>query len=271
MSNKIITIALSLWIILISNAFAEQSIANEYRKIFHSGNFYVEFKDNYTNRAIAESDGKRMERTLYSGTKIVMALNPLGALLGGSEAKNPEVMYENGKYYQFIEKNMALMLPEEQINDENLDPRQGWSSIRQKLALPNELSMFFWEDPYRDKSNSIAKPKFIGSSQKLLNNKEYDCDKYVAVIKNIAGNSESKIIYDMVYDNGHLIEVHSYIFENNTEYPINVLKVKKIESVIPKGAFKIANNTKIYAAGVGDIDDLLERPIQVGVIGGSKK
>ena len=49
-------------------------------------------------------------------------------------------------------------------------------------------------------------------------------------------------------------------------YPLNVLEVKKIATDIPNGVFEIEKNTKLYSAGFGDMDDLLERPKQIGVI-----
>lgn len=265
-------IAISLLTIMIANTVsAEQPAANEYRKIFHSGNFYVEFKDNYTTRALSEANGKRMERTIYNGIELAVAFNPLASLFGGGVPKNPDSMYEDGKYYQFLEKNEALVISKDQMDDENLDPRQGWNGIRQKLSLPMELAVFYWDDPYNDKSNALNRPKFFESGKKNVGKKNCDYDRYISTIKSTSSNEETKLVYDAIYEAGKLIEIQSYILKGDKEYPVNVLKVKRIEGEIPKDAFKIEKNTKIYAAGIGDMNDLLEDPVQVGVMRESKK
>lgn len=252
-----------------ATAGAEQSAANEYRTMFRSGNFYVEYKDNYTVRIIGETDGKRMERTKYESSMSWMAmLNPLGMLFGGSGPKHPEVLHKDGKYYQFTEKNKATVCDDSQLNDENLDPRQGWGNISQKLALPAELAVFYWEDPYRQKSAALAAPTEIWSGKKTAEGKEYDCDRYASRLLSASGSDEAQYVYDMLYENGVLKMIQSYVKRGNDEYPINTLSIKKIEGNVPENLFKIPKGTKIYAAGTGDMNDLLEQPAQIGVMEG---
>ena len=87
---------------------AEQSAAREYREIFGSGNFYLEFKDKWGTRILAGKDGTRMERMNYTFEHGTMTwLNPFGAIFGGTGDKNPEVMYRDGKYYHFVAKRKA--------------------------------------------------------------------------------------------------------------------------------------------------------------------
>ena len=195
------------------------------------------------------------EQISYIKMNWVTYFNPLGALFGGSGSKYPEVLYQNGKYYQFIDEDAAIVLPENKLNDENLDPRQGWNLVEKKLAVPNELAVFYWNDPYFKKSKSIA------STKKIINGKEYDCDIYTS---EVSGNV--KIAYEMFYIDGNLVEAHSLIVQNGIAYPINKLQIKKILGEIPNNAFKINKNTKVYSAGIGDMYDLTAQLVQVDTL-----
>lgn len=56
----------------------------------------------------------------------------------------------------------------------------------------------------------------------------------------------------------------SILLANGKEYEINLLVVKKILPSIPSGDFKLSGKEKIHAAGVGDMNDLLENPAYIG-------
>ncbi len=274
MKKQWVSVALGLSIAIGgSPAGAEQPAAETYRQMFRSGTFCVEYKDEYTSRILAEENGQRMERTSYNIPGWVTFLNPLGALFGGSGPKHPEIMYKDGNYYQFTEDNRAIVLSKEHLADENLDPRQGWNGIDQKLALPVELAIFFWKDPYREKTPAIAPPEFVASSRKLVDGKEYDCDRYACAIKRAdgGGDGDAKLLYDALYDEkGQLVEIQSLVLLGGTEYPNNRLRIKRILPEVPKGSFAISKKTKIYAAGNGDMNDLLDQPVQVGQMEGLK-
>ena len=270
MKKQIFATALSLSLMVsLQPVSAEQPAAETYRQIFQSGTFYVEYKDKYTTRIISEKDGQRMERTNYETSLSWMKfLNPLGMLFGGGTPKHPEVLHKDGKYYQFTEDDKATVCTDEQLEEENLNPREGWSTIGQKLALPTELSVFFWTDPYRTQSAALSAPEVTWSGKKTYDGKEYDCDRYTSPIHSAAGDTEANYIYDMLYQNGRLVEIRSYIERNGEGYPINTLEIKKIEGKVPEGLFKIKKNTKVYAAGTGDMNDLLEQPEQIGTLEG---
>lgn len=267
MAKKIFSIPL-LFLILLNVNFcsAEQLAAEDYQKMFRAGNFYVEFKDKWGVRILAGSDGVRLERMRYDfEAGSIALLNPLGMIFGG-ESKNPEVMYKDGKFYNFVEKNKANVCDEKHLYDENLDPRQGWNKIFQKIALPDELAIFFWEDIYSRHTPSVTAPKFAESVKKSFKNKEYDCDRYTCEIKTSTGGDLAELIYDAMYKDGKLFRVESFVLRNGQLYPLNVLEIKKFQAEIPKGTFKIYKNTKLYTAGIGDINDLLEKPVQIGVM-----
>lgn len=242
-------------------ALAEQPAANEYRTIFSSGNFYVEYQDKYISCALGSENGNRMIRTSYNGWG--KALN-----LFGGESKFPEAMYKDGKYYQFRDKKHATVLNETQLADENLDPKQGWNSIKQKLALPDELAVFYWNDPYRTYSKALAAPQFTESVKRTIGKKEYECDKYVSVVKNASGGTDAQLVYFMGYEAGKLAQIETIVIKDEKEYPINRLAIKKLESSIPEKGFSIDGSAEIYAAGIGDMNDLLEQPVKVGTFEG---
>ncbi len=267
MVSKFLIALIALIVLGINNCNAEQSAAETYRKIFRDGNFYVEYKDKWGTRILAGKNGTRVERMRYEFESGAIAmLNPLGMIFGG-EDKNPKIMYRDGKFYNFVEKDKANVCAEKNLQAENLDPRQGWNKISQKLALPDELAIFYWKDKFRWNTPSIVAPTFQKSFTKNIDGKNYDCDRYTCEVKTAAGGDVANLIYDAIYKDGQLFRVESYILRNGNEYPLNILQIKKIQAEIPKGTFKIYKGTKIYAAGTGDINDLLEKPVQIGTLG----
>ena len=211
MKKKIIATAIMLCVA--SPVLAEQPAANEYRTIFSSGNFYVEYQDKYISCALGSQNGNRMIRTSYNGW--AGAFNLFG---GGS--KFPEAMYRDGKYYQFKDKKHATVINENQLTDENLDPKQGWSSIKQKLALPDELAVFYWNDPFRTYSKALPAPQFVETVKRTIGKKEYDCDKYVSDIKNASGGTEAQLVYFMGYEAGKLAQIETIAIIDDKEYQI---------------------------------------------------
>lgn len=262
--NKKILFALSfiLSVINFSSTSAENAKADEYRKILSSGNFYVEYEDKNIKKIVAEENGMRMSRTDLIGRyrAIVSVLNPLGALFSSDNKKYPEFIHCKRKYYRFYDDDYAIMIKEENIDDENLNPAEEWGAINKFLSLPDELAIFNWNDAYHKISSNITDPIFSETLQKNLNGKIYDCDRYVSQIK----NKNAFINFDICYENGEIVGVQSTFFSDGKEYPINNLSIKKISGEIPKGVIKLNLKANIYAAGIGDMNDLLENPIFVG-------
>ncbi len=256
MSKKILVAAVLALGMFSGSAGAEQAAADTYRQIFQSEEFYVEYEDNYAVRIVAQKAGKRLTRMNYGNW---------GIFGGGS--KYPEVMYKDGKYYQFLSAGKAIVCEQSRLADENLDPRQGWNGIGQKLALPLELAVFYWNDPYREKKLDFEAPKETWSGKKTLGKIEYDCDRYASRVYS-ASSGESWYIYEMLYDKGALKKIYSYVKKGEEEYPVNKLDIKKIGSKWPDNLFKIDAKTKVCAAGTGDMNDLLEQPVVVGVMEG---
>lgn len=260
--KKFLLIAIGIFLAM-SKVSAEQPKAQEYREILSSEKFYVEYDDKYVKRIVVEDSGRRMARVDLGGKykEMVSILNPLSNLFGGGFSKHPDYMCYNGKYYKFAEKDSATMAKIEQLDDENLDPNEGWSMMNKELALPYELIVFSWNDKYHKVTENISKPVFVETIQKIVDGKNYTCDRYESEIKT---NGNAKIIFDMCYDKDELTLVQSAIFANNREYNVNKIVIKKILREIPKDAMILDMNAKIYAAGIGDMNDLLENPVLLG-------
>ena len=265
MKKLFLTVALLFGILNFGTANAEQPKAQEYRQWFQSGNFYIKFKDKWGERILAAENGVRKERMSYKYERGSMVwLNPLGAMFGGKENKNPEIMYKDGKYFQFIGKNQANYCAEEDIKSENINPRSGWDKIPQKLALPNELAVLCWNDAFNTKKSKIPAPIFQESYKKVFKvnrqDIECDCDLYACEL-NGAKNS-GVLYYELAYNpEGELVIAKTYIKRNGKEYDLNVLEVVEIKSETPEGTFSIDEaNIQCYAPRMGDMDDLLENP-----------
>ena len=264
MKKLFLTAALLFGFFNFGAASAEQSAAENYRQIFQSGNFYLEFKDKWGTRILAAKDGVRMERMSYKYERDNMAwLNPLGAMFGGGENKNPEIMYKDGNYFQFIGKNKANYCAEKDIDAENINPRSGWNKVSRKLAVPDELAVFCWNDSFKPKNSAIAAPVFQESYKKTFRinrqDVECDCDLYACELN--GAKSSGVLYYELAYNpEGAPVIAKTYISRDGKEYDLNTLEIIKIQSEIPEGVFQIdAANIQCYAPGMGDIDDLLEK------------
>ena len=272
MKKLFLTAALLFSVLNFGTANAEQPAAETYREIFQSGNFYIKFKDKWGERILSAENGVRMERMSYKYERGNMVwLNPLGAMFGGKENKNPEIMYKDGKYFQFIGKNQANYCAEKDIYSENINPRSGWDKIPQKLALPDELAVFRWDDaPFKVRNFQIPSPTFQESYKKTLKvnrqDIECDCDLYACEL-NGAKNS-GVLYYELAYNpEGELVIAKSYVNRNGKDYDLNILEIVEIKSETPKDIFSVdKENIQCYAPRMGDMDDLLENPQFAGTM-----
>ena len=257
-----------LWL-LPTAVSAENPAAEEYRKFLGSDNFYLEYKDPKATHHLAAVNGSRLARASYNDEEWAISLNILGLLFAGGGDKYPDAMYAKGNYYQFIDEGeAATMLPESELTEEEIDPRQGWSTIRQKLAVPLEFTALCPADSFRSQVQSLREPQFAGTSEKSLGGKNCSCDRYVAEVQAGDSGALAQLAFDYFYEGDELIRVESRLLQQGKEYLINAYEVKTIAAALPKGIFKIGKNTKVYSAGHGDMDDLLERRVQIGTLEG---
>ena len=151
-----------------------------------------------------------------------------------------------------------------QLSDPNLDPMENWNTVKQKLALPEELQIFAPKDMFAELMTGTTMPVFEESGSASIKGKEYLYDKYVSQTKSITGKVLMEKSYFMYYLDNELKFIKTYLRQaNGLEQQINDIEVKKLTSELPENILKIPEGCKVYAAGIGDMNDLLDQPVQV--------
>lgn len=181
------------------------------------------------------------------------------------------------------------------LNSPELDPTESWDEVQASLELPDALSVFTDEDSFQEQQGRIkmhpnmlgkiffsawyrdynmpprTSPRFTESRKVTLDKKEYDCDRYVAEIKTVGGTVAGQIFYDVLYDGeGKLSQIRRCFSRNGKEESLGNMEIWELTSELPGDAFFISDKPmKVYAAGMGDVNDFLGIEVQVGTIGGS--
>ena len=259
---------------------AEQPAAEQYRQMFASGNFFVEYEVVDSSAVwVALQYNKKKPHIIKAGRQ--------GQRIAkvGLKDKYPSALYRDGKYYRFtkVEEESsniffgssksilrnAYVLDEDKLYYPTLDPDDHWQSIREDLALPDALRVLFPNDPMNDDANISSKPIFNGDSKREIDGKEYDCDQYLSDIKSLAGTTVAQQTYNALYDGGKLVRIQKYLLRDGKEFLVSDLVIHAISSEVPADAFTIHKKFKLYAARNGDMNDLLDNLEQIGEIGGS--
>ena len=279
--GAILALVLALLGLTISTAevSAEQAAAEQYRQMFRSGNFYVEYETYDFFRGTWGSEHRMKYNHVLAGK------NGNRVVKTKLNEKVPAVLYQDGKYYSFYRHTKqdvigfvptsntsftALVLPKEELHSPNLNPDEDWDKMRHYLALPDELAVFYWNDPFRDNEVNIEAPHFNGSSTRTVDKKDYDCDQYTIDIKSTAGTTLAQWAYNMLYENGKLVRIQKYFLRDGQESLIEELNIKTLTDQVPDTAFTIKKKFKVYAADTGTMSDLIEQPALVEEIGGKK-
>ena len=84
------------------------------------------------------------------------------------------------------------------------------------------------------------------------------------------------LAFDMCYDSsGELKFAQMLILRSGKDYLAGQLEIERILDKIPEKKFYIRKKAKAYAAGIGDMNDLLENPVEIGnvneILGRGKK
>lgn len=250
------TVALGLTLCaLTASAYAEQPKVQEYRNILQSGKYYIEYEFDGVNKILAVEDHRRMDYTVLD-KKV-----GIGFIKFKVEFKDPTVLYQYGKFYQFTSRKNAKMATWDQLNDPNLDPLEAWSTVKQRLALPDELAILAPNEEYNQNLTGQENIVLEESGEAIVNGKPQIFDKYRAKIKNKRGKVIAEKIYFFYYKDGELDTVKSFVqTSGDIERPIRTLSLKKISAELPENILKIPDGCKVYAAGIGDMDDLLDQP-----------
>lgn len=268
---KIVALALTLST-LAANVYAEQPQATELRNILQSGTYYVEYELNYAKKILAVQDNRRMDYTVYKkdnsfaamGLSLINPFLAIGSLFMTNEQKTPTTYYEAGKFYQFEGKKKAVMATWDQLNNPNLDPMEGWGSVKYKLALPEELAVLAPEDMFSERLSGSSIPVYVESGKEILDKKEFTYDKYSAGIKSKTGKILFNKDYYFYYDKGELKYIYTRMNDGTgIDIILQKMEIKKITQELPENILKIPKGCKVYAAGIGDMNDLLDKPVLI--------
>lgn len=272
MKKRIVALTLALTT-LSTSAFAEQEKAIEYRKILDSGKFFVEYELDYGKKILVAENGKRMDSMIFSksgnmalgiGLSLINPFLAIASLLVKNDSITPSTLYQDGKYYQFQGKKRAIMAYWNQLNDTNLNPNENWSGVKYRLCIPEELSALSVNDPFYQELFGGTKPSFVASGNASVDGKECVYDKYRIPTYSAAGSVLFDKYYYYYYFNGELKKIYTYMSsDGETESLVRTLKINKLQAEIPDNALKIPNGCKVYAAGIGDMNDLIEEPVLV--------
>lgn len=241
---------------------AEQAKADEYRNILNGNTFCVEYEDKYFKVSIAEQDKKRINYRAFS----LKGIGGWASLFMGQPKKEVAAIFIDGRYYQFndyADKKKAIMATRDQIKDPCIDPREGWGIVRKTLSLPTALRPVLDADRFNDNFNSIVKPVYKESGTETDKKNTYEYDRYVSEVKNAAGKVVMEKSYIYYYLNGEInkIKLVNKMINNGREVVEEEIKNVKILNRMPeKIAVEVPKGTKVYSAGLGDMDDLLEQP-----------
>ncbi|MBR2143109.1 hypothetical protein, partial [Anaerovibrio sp.] len=205
-----------------------------------------------------------------------------GFEIGGSQKANviPRLMYKDGKYYRFAagfgmvgkdsKNDQAIMLPEEDLKSPELNPLEGWAYIRTELALPLEFSVFNYRDSFLDSVSMVEMPVYQESTERNIGKKTYNCDKYIAKEKFGESDKVNEFIYYALYKEGKLALIQKYrVPKVGEEEIVEEIFVRDISAQLPENSFEFSNEIPVFAAGMGDVNDFLGIPVQVGVLGGN--
>ena len=104
---------------------------------------------------------------------------------------------------------------------------------------------------------------YDGSGKKVVAKQEYVCDKYTLPLKSQAGNTLAELCYYYCYDKDKLVYIEKAMLEDSKEYILSRVKIKQFSNDVPGELFAMPKGCKVYAVGIGDMDDLLNKPVLV--------
>ncbi len=238
-------------------ASAQQPAAESYQNMLQQGKFQLEYT--------YEGESGLTRITTDKGMRLVDK-QPDG------KDWNLEAFAAGDKIYQFYyedKKQCAKSLPLNLLGSSSLSPDERWDKKQQALSLPDELSVLSWQDKWTSHPGSLSAPAFTGSSQRNVDGADYDCDQYLCDIRNQAGGVSGQLAYNFLYHEGKLMKVQKYLLHQGQEQLLATLLVVKLDGTVPEDAFASLDNIPLYRADLGDINDLLDVPVQEGTLGGS--
>lgn len=258
---KIKNFSLIILFVLLGNvANAEHPAAEKYKKILSSTTYSVEYSTPSVDKILTVIDNKRIDYTFVKGGSQLVPL-------GGFGKNQPTAFYLNGKYYQVSEENRAYMARESQLRNVNLDPQKGWGTIQARLALPPELAIFAPNDAF-NKYTDFRMSSYVDSGKKMMKFRKKDCnftyDKYVTAYEDAGGGIHYKKIYYVCYDaKGILKAVETCLDVNGQESSVQIMEIKDVSTSVTEEEKNLPKGYVVFAAGMGDMNDLVNRNVIV--------
>jgi hypothetical protein len=240
-----------------SAAFAEQPAAEGYRSMMEGGKFFLQYGDYWHDTTVAAENGRKMMRENVTSLSMV-AFIPIK-----NSKSYPDLLYKDNKYYKFKDKKTAVVVAKDQLKNVHLNPEDNWREAENKLRVPDALNIFCWNSPFSSHNSSESQPQFVESGQKQDGKKTYAYDKYTSELKSQSGSVMAKFTYIALYEGGKLVQIDKNLTANGEEEKVSTVKIKNLTAEIPTGTLDIPKGCKVYAAGIGDMDDLLEQLIEV--------
>lgn len=210
---------------------SEKSVADTYRQLLNSNNFYIEYSRIYNKRSIVLAVAKKGD----------------ASWTGNPRKKRNGILHTNGKCYVVHGKKAILMKENE------------------NKILPEEFSMFYQENMSDDVNDKIL--SYRGSTKRMIKSTSYDCDQYEINIKSADGTVIANKIYNVLYDSGKLYCIQKCVEKDNHEEVIESIMVLEISSKIPDERFILENGTEIYANQEGNMSDLIKEKVMIGRVG----
>ena len=296
MMQKLLRALLMVIIMLISCqgiSFAENPAADYYRTLLQSGRFYLRYTykpcddkgkfikvplvgDFATKRYIYGYDDIRTGTDDWDGrlagntkkyAKPFRYMNGNYYFIGGYKEKKDAIsllpgLNTSGKKYKTLK---AIMMTAEDFADFDInkaDPRnknikwvKGLNSAYEALPLPEELSALY-PDPIAYNKYHVDVPQYEESSEITIKGKTYQCDRYVTVYTDEAGNFIDEIAYDLLYLDGNLAMSRKYSVQNG-EIMKSECKYEEISDKVTRADVGNTLPIAVYRIGGDDMSALL--------------
>ena len=304
MMQKLLRDLLMVIIMLISCqgiSFAENPAADYYRTLLQSGRFYFRYTykpcddkgkfikvplvgDFTTKRYIYGYDDIRTGTDDWDGrlagntkkyAKPFRYMNGNYYFIGGYKEKKDAMsllpgLNTSGKKYKTLK---AIMMTAEDFADFDIskaDPRnknikwvKGLNSAYEALPLPEELSALY-PDPIAHNKYHVDVPQYVESSEITIKGKTYQCDRYVTVYTDEAGNFIDEIAYDLLYLDGNLAMSRKYSVQNG-EIMKSECKYEEISDKVTRADVGNTLPIAVYRIGGDDMSALLNGQNEVFV------
>lgn len=286
MKMKKILAVLAASMAMAATASAEQPEAQTYRDLLQNDDYCIRYQlDGRTKYLVA----KRGEQACLGQSVMVHnkakggGSSLFGAVIAIATAMSQREEWmtlaykdEKGYYRRFfgrIEDGAPKavyyrFLPKERAGDPALDPEEHWGWVTQDaFRYSDALDVLDWK---QNQAPSLTEPVFSTTMQKTIDKESYTCDRYLSSVKTAAGTEDGQVAYDLLYQDGTLKRAQqSYIDAAKKEKVLADVKIISIDRA-KDADFKVIEKGKIYKAGTGDLDDMIDSLKELGEVGTEK-